>query len=271
MLFALSISLVIGLLAPVPAPGTTRASDVAFIILTRDGQLVRNDGAPIAKDLRGLETISSCPTSSDIIATRGDEILLVPLDRDGEPKVILKHTAPIRFAEVSPDGEFLTFAASVSDMWDIYLATRDAHDRFTNVKSIARGYGPSFAHDGRFIYFERGEEGLARFDVHRGVTDAFVSDYPGAHTARCSRDGRWIAFSKERALYLYDTSDNAVRQLSDGGSYDRFASFAGDDVLFVRQTRKDKQQVVAIRMDGANERVLYVGDVMLVAAVPVKK
>jgi Tol biopolymer transport system component len=269
MSIALLISMIIGLLAP--APATTRASDVAFIVLTRDGQLVRNDGAPSAKNLRGLETIASCPTLSDIVATRGNEILLVPLDRDVEPKVLLKHTAPVRFAELSPDGEFLVFSSNENDGWQVLLAERDAQGEFSQVRRTIAGYAPSFSHGGRFIYFEQGDKGLIKFEIRSGRWSEFLPDYRRAHTVRCSRDGKWIAFSMNRALYLCDTSDNSVRQLSDGDSYDRFASFAGDDVVFVREMRDGKQQGVAMRNDGTNTRVLYEGDVMLVAALPVVK
>lgn len=267
----MSVAFLISIVVALLAPATTRASDVSFIVLTRDGQLVRNDGNPIAKNLRGVETISSCPTLSDIVATRGNEIVLVPLDRDQKPKVLLKHTSPVRFAELSPDGEFLAFSSEGRDGWQVILAARDAQGQLTQLRQTITGYGPSFSHDGRFLYLEQADRGLVKFEIHSGRWSAFLPDYRGAHTVRCSRDGKWIAFSMDRALYLCDTSDNTVRQLSDGQSYDRFASFAGDNVLFFRETRDSKQQVVAMRVDGTNARVLYEGDVVLVVVLPSAK
>jgi Tol biopolymer transport system component len=252
------------LLAPATAPDAP-----VFVILTHEGRLVRGEGGAVGS-IRGLETIASSPSDDGLVATRGQEILLLPLARNNEPRLLLKHSTHVRFAELSPDGEFLTFSGSVTDAPEIFLATRDANGEFIRPRSIARGFGPSFSHHGRVIYFERGENGLAQFDTHTGVTTEFLPDYRRAHSVRCARDGKWIAFSMNRAMYLYRTSDNTVRQLSDGRSYDRFASFVGEEVLFFRETRDGEQQVVAIRTDRSNERVLYRGDVMLVIGLPPK-
>ena len=249
------------------APPTSNPTDLALILLPRNGSPIRTDRGAIAS-VRDLETISSCATIDGLIGTRSREVALVPFDQHGEPRVILTHTTPVRFAELSPDREFLAFSASVTDDPQIFLATRDAHGDFANAKPVARGYGPSFSHDGRFIYFERGDEGLARFDVHSGQVEPFLPDNRRAHTVRCSRDGKWIAFSMDRAMYLYRTSDKSARRLSDGKSYDRFASFAGEEVVFYRETSDGKEQIIAMRTDGTNERVLYRGDVMLACCLP---
>jgi Tol biopolymer transport system component len=205
-----------------------------------------------------------------VVATRGRQILLIPFDLNAEPKVLLTHTTPVRFAELSPDGEFLVFSGDLTDAPRIFLASRDAQDEFANAKPLAPGYGPSFSHDGRFIYFERGDDGLARLDGRAGTVEPFLPDNRRAHTVRCSRDGKWIAFSMDRAMYLYRTSDKSVRQLSDGKAYDRFPSFAGDDVVFFRETSDGKVQIVAVRTDGSNERLLERGDVMLACCLPEK-
>jgi hypothetical protein len=260
----IALVMVIGLIAP----ATTQASDPPFVILQRDGSLKRSDGGAIA-NVRGIETAWANANEEGFVVAQADEIRLLPID-GAESKLLLKYPARLRFAELSPDGEFLVFSATVTNDPEIFLATRGADERFENPRRIARGYGPSFSSDGRFIYFEGRGDGLRRFDAHQSVTEPFLPNYPGAHTVRCSRDGKWIAFSLDRALYVCRTSDQSVTKLTDGKSYDRFPSFIGGDILFVRQTREDKQQVVAIRTDATNERVLYEGDVMLVCALPAK-
>jgi Tol biopolymer transport system component len=254
--------------APTSAPDSS-LSDIsdAFVVLQRDGRIVRSDGAAIA-DTVGTETMSSVVTTGGLVTTRGEEIVLVPLTGE-KPRVILEHRSNVRFAELSPDGSMLAFSSS--DAPQIFLATRDARGEFTEPKPIARGYGPSFSHDGRFIYFEAGEAGLSRFDLREAKTSPFLLDDRGAHTVRCSRDGKWIAFSMDRALYLYRCEDKSVRKLTDGGAYDRFPSFAGNHILFYRETKAGEEQVVTINVDASNERVLYRGDVMSVCSLPATK
>jgi hypothetical protein len=269
-----ALVMVIGLIAPAPTPATTQPTHPTFVILQRDGSLKRSDGGAIA-NVRGIETMSSTSACDGIVATRGNEVLLIPVD-GGEPTLLFKHVSPVRFATIAPNELYLAISASsprAKDRWNVCLVQRDALDRFTDAKSIYPGFGydPSFSSDSRLIYFEcTGQRGprIACFNRPAGLfaPDAFAD----AYTVRCSPDGKWIAFSKDRALNLYRTSTRSVIRLTDGKSYDRFPSFSGEDILFVRETRERKQQVVAIHTDGTNERVLYEGDVMLVCALPAK-
>jgi Tol biopolymer transport system component len=100
-------------------------------------------------------------------------------------------------------------------------------------------------------------------------SETFLPKYPDAHTVRCSPDGRFIAFSQDRALYLYHTADGSVRKLTDGNGYDRFPSFVGDRVIFWRETRSGARQAVSIRADATDERVLCEGDIEL--AIPISR
>lgn len=268
----IALTMIIGLL--VAPPPTTQVSDPAFVILQRDGSLKRSDGGAIA-NVRGIETISTASACGGIVATRGNEVLLIPLD-GGESTVLFKHATPVRFATMSPNELYLAVSAPAprpNDGWNIWLVRRDELDHFSEAKSIYPGFGydPSFSSDSRFIHFECNGLHGPRIACFNRATGLFAPDaFADAYTVRCAQDGKWIAFSKNRALHLYRTSEKSLRKLTDGKSYDRFPSFAGDDILFVRETREDKQQVVAIRTDGSNERVLYQGDVMLVCALPVK-
>jgi Tol biopolymer transport system component len=238
------------------------------VILQRDGTLKRSDGEAVA-NVRGIETIDGSVRDGKIIATRGRDIVRIGID-NGAVETLLTDTEIVRFATISGDGHALLCCSVLTEESGIFLAWRDASGKFGNPHFISSGYGPSISSDSRFIYFERGKTGLARYDMRRGITEPFLPKYAGAHTVRCSPDGRFIAFSSNRALFLYDDTDQSVKKLSNGIAYDRFASFAGEQVLFFRETRRGKQQVVTIGTDAKNERVLYEGDVTLVCAVPGK-
>jgi dipeptidyl aminopeptidase/acylaminoacyl peptidase len=264
------IALAIGGCASVKleAPAPTTQPAAAFLVLRNTRTIDRIVGA-IARNLPGAHGIQTmdCIVSGDaIVATRDNEVLLVRLG-GGPPVSLLRHPTEVRFATRSRDGKSLAFSADGG----VWLASAKPDGTFGDPQRITNefGYGPSFSSDGRFVYFE-GDKGLKRYARETATIEPFLPDQPKAHTVRCSPDGRFIAFSRARALYLYHTDDRSVRKLTDGRAYDRFASFAGDRVLFFRESSdaagRSIRSAMSIRTDGWDQRELLRGDVELVCA-----
>jgi hypothetical protein len=266
--------------AAIKTPSSTRSTDapLELLILKREGSILRqvtgNTGAAAEKiaNVSGLETIDDAVVSQRLVATHGKDVLWISFDRR-PPVALLRHESNVRFATISNDAKSLAFSADGG----VWLAAAGADGKFADAKRIAPefGYGPSFSSDGRVVYFE-GNGGLKRFDRTTGAVEPFLPKYPRAHTVRCSRDGRFITFSSERALFVYRTDDQSVRKLTDGRAYDRFPSFAGDEIVFFRESAGGAggvgggliRSAIGIRADGSNERELYRGDVELVCAKP---
>jgi Tol biopolymer transport system component len=253
-----------------PSQTTTTQPVRSYVVLTGDGTIELRTGEDVHRraSVSGIETIDHVVIGDGIVATRGRDILVLPLDGRA-PTTLLRHPSELRFATRSSNGKLLAFSADGG----VWLASMNADGTFGEARRISSqfGYDPSFSSDGRFIYFE-GNGGLKRFERATGAIQAFVAEQREAHTVRCSPDGRFIAFSCDRALYVYRTEDGGVRQLTSGRAYDRFASFVGDDeIVFFRESAgaagRSIRSVMSIRADGSNEHELYRGDVELACAV----
>jgi Tol biopolymer transport system component len=256
------------------ATATATAPTDRLAILTQRGIAVQSGGQiTFLHGTKDVETISTSTFNHCVIGTRGREIVLVPLDGRAITSTY-QHVSTVRFPAVSPDGKSVAFCSAGDAQSDgrIWLGTMNDQHKLVDVDSITAhsGYGPTFSSDGRWLYFE--SNGLIRMDLQTHATEPFLPEFNGAYTVNCSRDGRYIAFSHERALYIYKTSDQSVKKLTAGQAYDRLATFSGDQIYFVRHAPDSagKQSSVVCRMsvNGGEPEVLYQSDAELVCIDP---
>ncbi len=258
--------------APATAPSTAASQPdlPRLLTLTRQGIVVReaDGGTRLIPNTRDVETIADVASTDGVIATRGRDVLFVPLD--GQPaKIALTNLKPVRFATLSPDRTRLACSSHDGNGWRVRVARySEADGTFEQARPLTtdHSYSPTFAAEGTAVYFET-ETGLARADLKTGRVEPFLPEFKKAHSVRCARDGRHIAFSHERALYLHDLRDASTRKLTPGTTYDRFPTFAGDHLAFYREQPAGegahRETLVVMNLDGSGERVLVRGDVTL--------
>jgi len=115
-----------------------------------------------------------------------------------------------RWPAWSPDGRRLAFSVSAGGGDRVYAAAADG----STVWEIAVGARPTWSHDGRSLYYDRGDTIFVRAAQGAGA-EAFVVS---GTAAAPSPDGSWLAFARgdsvAAALYLLDLTGHTETRIT---------------------------------------------------------
>jgi Tol biopolymer transport system component len=89
----------------------------------------------------------------------GDGVWKLPLDGDREPEVVLRSTANERHAQVSPDGNWLTYTANESGRREVFVQSFPELGPKHQI-SVEGGGEPLWSPDGRELFFRERDEML---------------------------------------------------------------------------------------------------------------
>ncbi|MHC4952949.1 MAG: TolB family protein [Planctomycetota bacterium] len=224
-------------LAACRTPIPPEESPPRYAVLTPEGILVV-DGDNVRQPVPGtgeIDTFAWAAGGRGFLATEGGALLLIGLD--GERRMLSESWFAIRFPAASPDGKSIAVGArrKRGDPWGVWVLRSDG----SRPRRLVDGYDPSWSADGTRLYFERFKpnQGLSVLDLGSSEARPFLDDGRRAFTVTCSRSGRLVAFTRGRALALYESSKSSVRELTHHRSYNRFPSFSPGEryLLFFRE------------------------------------
>jgi len=261
---ARSVLLIFLLVACQSAPRAPELTPPRFAVLTPDG-LVIHDG----------ETRSTVPATDDLdtfcwtrdglgfLGTTRTELVAVP--PHGPRRVLSRDWFAIRFPALSPDGKRIAVGArrKRGEAWGVWLIPIDGKGK---ARRLVDGYGPSWSADGQSIYYERYKpnQGLSIMHLSNRETHPFLDDGRQSYTVSCARSGRMVAFTRGRALTLYEPGKSSVRELTSQRTYNRFPSFSPGEryLIFFRQDptgeTHPERAIVILDLETETEQIIDV-------------
>lgn len=117
----------------------------------------------------------------------------------GKPEAVTAGTRRSRAADVSPDGESITFYVVNGSQEDIYISRLDGSKQVQLTNSLSRKRVPRFSHDGEQIAFYSDESGNYEiWTINADGSNFRQLTSQGGRGLRYplwSPDGRWLAYS----------------------------------------------------------------------------
>jgi Tol biopolymer transport system component len=182
------------------------------------------------------------------------------------PKCIVPSSGRDYVPQISPNGEWITFASDRSGIWELWLCRLDG----SGLRSLTAGSGltsgaPRWSPDGKAIVFDaRGSAG--KFDIYRipaagGPVKRMTWDKSEEVRPSWSADGRWIYFTSDRTgrreiWKMLSTGEGAAQVTREGG-FEAFESLDGRTLYFVRSV--DARGLWRMPSSGGKESLLLEG------------
>ncbi|MDI2091109.1 S41 family peptidase [Commensalibacter oyaizuii] len=165
-------------------------------------------------------------------AARGN-IFTVPVEHGVIRNLIYSSAEDADHPVWSPDGQWIAYTTDQNGEQN--LAIRSAQGGkatlLTNFKS-GYLYAPRFSPDGKKIAFSDGNHNLWLMDRNGdNLKKIAVDDHAEIHDFNFSPDGKWVVYSltqpnQQRALWIYDTSQNLPIRLTSGQNNDYLPVFS---------------------------------------------
>ncbi len=212
-----------------------KASEVAVRVVTDEATL-RPRTAAVAKLIDGA---SVSPTGKRAAFNARGDVFSVPAEFGAIVNVTRSSGVAERYPRWSPDGKTLAYWSDRSGEYELTLRPADASGPERKLTSLGAGfrYAPQWSPDSKKIAFvdQAMRVRICDIDANR-VTEIDQSPEWIAHgdlegfEIRWSPDSRWIAFARptaaaNRAVFLYDTRNSKLHQVTTGYLNDAHATF----------------------------------------------
>ena len=224
-----------------PKSGATHAVDVT---IAGDLPQVRPHWAHVGL---AIENANVSPTGVRAVFEARGSILTVPAAHGSIRTIAGASNEMDRDPAWSPDGRYIAYFSDASGEYQLYIRDQKALKpaRMIDIHSGSPTfyYTPIWSPDSKKIAFSDKRLNLWYVDLAhptpvKVATAPFASFGPNAFDAAWSPDSRWITYIKAlpsylHAAYVYDLTDHATHQLTDGLSDVSFPQFdAGGKYLY---------------------------------------
>jgi hypothetical protein len=147
--------------APIPA-GNTQAwwGNLYRVRADGSGRPERLTKTDVNQALTGASPDGRLLLFTRIIGPGHWEITRIDLDRDGEMTAIAPGPFTRASAEISPDGQLISYRSNDSGTWEVYVQTYPALDTRVPV-SVGGGDEPIWSADSRSIFYRSGDRVMA--------------------------------------------------------------------------------------------------------------
>ncbi len=227
-----------------------------------------------------IESLMLGPNARRVVVNARGELFSAPVEEGVTRNLTRTDGVAERYPAWSPDGKWIAFFSDESGEYELCVMAADgrafrwpgASEEQTRrtLTSIGPGwkYRPTWAPDGRSLAFCNHAGELWRFEVEGGALTRLATNPDGQPMPiDWSADSRWIAWSMRgtrsrlSALWVCDTRDGSVRELTSGLYDDQSPSFDRDGKwLYFVSTRSFEPTY-----SGVDETWIYANGVNLMA------
>lgn len=227
-----------------------RTREVAIEVVT-DRATLKPQRKNVSKFLQGA-TIS--PSGKRALVQARGEVFTLPAEHG--PVVNLTNTsgAAERFPRWSPDGKEIAYWSDRSGEYELTVRPADGGGEEKTLTKLGPGfrYAPTWSPDGKRLVFIDQAMRIHLVDRATGAAEAidraFYMFEGGLRnfSVSWSPDSRWIAYDRDlergsRAVFLYDTRDKKLHQVTAGFYGEQFPSFdpKGEHLYFLANRHFD--------------------------------
>jgi serine/threonine-protein kinase len=106
-----------------------------------------------------------------------NQIWILPMEGDRKPKLFLQTPFSLSYAELSPDGRWISYVSSESGSQEVYVQPYPGPGEKIRV-SPDGGNSPAWAKNGRELFYQRGNNALQTMAVDVETAKTFQSGPP---------------------------------------------------------------------------------------------